>query len=218
MGLRGGRQPTWQPLNLHQAVVDCDAHPRDHSLPSMRGNQLIKAIIAQMVCALFYSKAVSDRAQHLVTTLGKMEKAEEKKKLQYQKEYVQVLIHSCWPWPCQALTVGVCAYLFVCKELSVLLKVTRGVCTNSQNMLLPQCCVLTKGAVSQSGREMLKSFQPTRLHGVFSPLLFIWHLVNHYYSRAPEGNSHTDAHTLKIRPAWTRTLRFTLDDNCLLTS
>lgn len=95
MGLRGGRQPTWQPLNLHQAVVDCDAHPRDHSLPSMRGNQFIKAIIAQMVCALFYSKAVSDRAQHLVATLGKMEKAEEKKKLQYQKEYVQVLIHSC---------------------------------------------------------------------------------------------------------------------------
>lgn len=69
--------------------------------------------------------------------------------------------------------MGVCAYLFVCKELSVLLKVTTGVCTNSQNMLLPQCCVLTKGAVSQSGREMLKSFQPTRLHGVFSPLLFI---------------------------------------------
>lgn len=74
MSLRGARQPTWQPLSPHQAVADCDAHPRDHSMLSMRGNKLIKAIIAQMVCALFYSKAVSDRAQHLVATLEKMEK------------------------------------------------------------------------------------------------------------------------------------------------
>lgn len=173
MGLRGGRQPTWQPLNLHQAVVDCDAHPRDHSLPSMRGNQLIKAIIAQMVCALFYSKAVSDRAQHLVATLGKMEKAEEKKKLQYQKEYVQVLIHSCWPWPCQALTVGVCAYLFVCKELSVLLKVTRGVCTNSQNMLLPQCCLTIRAwnAKELPANTPAWCFLPTTVHLTFSKSL-----------------------------------------------
>lgn len=32
---------------------------------------------------------------------------------------------------------------------------------------------LTTGAVSQSGREMLKSFQPTRLLGVSSPRPFI---------------------------------------------
>lgn len=94
-----------------------------------------------------------------------------------------------------------------------------GVCA----LILRTCCCLSavcwpKELSHNQGVKMLKSFQPTRLHGVFSPLLFIWHLVNHYYSRAPEGHSHTDAHTLKIRPAWTRTLRFTLDDNCLLTS
>lgn len=41
---------------------------------STRGNKLIKAIIAQMVCALFYSNAVSDRIQHLVATMEKIEK------------------------------------------------------------------------------------------------------------------------------------------------
>lgn len=74
MSLRGGRQPTWQPLSPHQAVADCDAHPRDYSMLSMRGNKLIKAIIAQMVSALFYSKAVSDRAQHLVATMERKRK------------------------------------------------------------------------------------------------------------------------------------------------
>lgn len=53
MSLRGGRQQTWQPLNPHQPVADCDAHPRDHRKRSIRGNKLIKAIIAQMVYALF---------------------------------------------------------------------------------------------------------------------------------------------------------------------
>lgn len=74
MSLRGGRRSTWQPLNPHQAVADCDAHPGDHGMLSTRGNKLIKAIIAQMVCALFYSNAVSDRIQHLVATMEKIEK------------------------------------------------------------------------------------------------------------------------------------------------
>lgn len=76
------------------------------------------------------------------------------------------------------------------------------------NLVGMRCClcVLTEGAVSQSGREMLKSFQPTRLHGVSSPLLFIWHLVNHYCSHALRGYTHSHTHI------------YTLDDNCLLTS
>lgn len=57
MSLRGGRQPTWQPLSPHQAVADCDAHPRDRSMLSMRGNELIKAIIAQMVLCSFLLKS-----------------------------------------------------------------------------------------------------------------------------------------------------------------
>ena len=56
MSLKGGGQPTWQPLSPHQAVADCDAHPRDHSMLSMRENKLIKAIIAQMVYALSTQK------------------------------------------------------------------------------------------------------------------------------------------------------------------
>ena len=95
--MRGGRQPAWQPLSPHQAVADCDAHPRDHSMLSMRGNKLIKAIIAQMVCALFYSKAVSDRAQHLVATMKKMEKGEkgeESHELQNKAKNVKVHNHS----------------------------------------------------------------------------------------------------------------------------
>lgn len=97
MSLSGGRQPTRQPLSPHQAVADCDVHPRDHSMLSMRGNKLIKAIIAQMVCALFYSKAVGDRAQQLVATIKKMEKVEkgeESQELQYEAENVQAHIHS----------------------------------------------------------------------------------------------------------------------------
>lgn len=78
MSLRGGRQQTWQPLSPHQAVDDCDAHPRDHSMLSMRGDKLIKAIIAQMVSAFSSSKAVSVEAQHLAATLEKTEKVEGK--------------------------------------------------------------------------------------------------------------------------------------------
>lgn len=71
MSLRGGRQPTWQPLSPHQDVADCNAHPGDHSMLRMNSNKLIKAIIAQMVCALFNSKAV--RALHLVAAMQEME-------------------------------------------------------------------------------------------------------------------------------------------------
>ena len=44
---------------------------RPHAL--YERDKLIKAIIAQMVCALFYSKAVRDGAQRLVATVEKME-------------------------------------------------------------------------------------------------------------------------------------------------
>lgn len=45
MSLRGGRQPTWQPLSPHQAVADCDAHPRDHSLLPMSGTNSWKLLL-----------------------------------------------------------------------------------------------------------------------------------------------------------------------------
>lgn len=89
---------------------------------SMRGNKLIKAIIAQMVCALFYSKAVSDRAQHLVEKTESWE-------LQHEAENVQVHIHSgsSCPYHVTPLSecVCVCVLLFAAlcpyKELSMVL-------------------------------------------------------------------------------------------------
>ncbi len=122
MSLRGGRQPTWQPLSPHQAVADCDVHPRDCSMLSMRGNKLIKAIIAQMVCALFYSKAVSNRAQHLVEKMEKDEKGEESRALQYEAENVQVHIHSGSSCPYHVTPLLECVCVFVCLPLSVHIK------------------------------------------------------------------------------------------------
>lgn len=44
-GWRGGRQPTWQPLSLHQAVTGCDSHPGDRGMLAASGTNSEKLLL-----------------------------------------------------------------------------------------------------------------------------------------------------------------------------
>lgn len=88
---------------------------------ALRGNKLIKAIIVQMVCALLYSKAVSDRAQHLVATGENGEKWiwGRLPGVKYEAKNVQVHINSDSSWPYHVTPLSECVCVFICLLLWV---------------------------------------------------------------------------------------------------
>lgn len=125
ISLRGGKQQTWQPLSPHQAVAGCDAYPRDHRMLSMRGNKLIKAIIAQMVCALFLlwschwqSTAVGGKYEENGERQKKEDKSQElwgrdRKFTSIQAQIVLIMSHQP-----QNVCVFVCPYKDACVILN----------------------------------------------------------------------------------------------------